>query len=135
VPTALRDLAIGGAAWTALAILVAASHPPAQASQRPWTRPLHAPHENDPERNRRDRHDRTDADDIAPDWEPDPALVKTIADRVTEQYGKHARLNEIGLLALAGDIPEVVEYDDGQIEEFFDEVRDELAVRDNGNRR
>jgi hypothetical protein len=73
-----------------------------------------------------------DTDDI---YTPDDTLVRAIADRVTEEYGKHARLPAIGQLAMNGGIPEADELDDGQIEELFDEVRNELAARDNGRRR
>lgn len=76
-----------------------------------------------------------DAVNIAPYWEPDQALVQTIADRVTAAYGKSARLNDIGQLAMRGEIPEADNLDHGQTEELFSEVRDELAARDNGKRR
>lgn len=72
------------------------------------------------------------------DWTPDAALVKSIADRVTDAYGPHARLDEIGLHALAGGIPEADDpgtLDDWQVETLFEAVRDELAARDDGKRR
>jgi hypothetical protein len=113
----IEDLAIVGGSWTGLSILVATSHHLIRTRRKEPT--MTASTDND----------------ATLDWSPDPALVKTIADRITDQYGKSARLNEIGLLALAGGIPEVAEYDDGQIELLFDEIRDELAARDNGMRR
>lgn len=76
----------------------------------------------------------TDSDNIL-DWTPAEALVHSIADRVTDAYGKNARLNEIGQLAMRGGIPEADGLEDGQVEELFEEVRDELAFRDNGKRR
>lgn len=69
------------------------------------------------------------------DWTPAEALVHAIADRVTDAYGKHARLNEIGQHAIDGGIPEADGIEDWQVEELFEEVRDELAFRDNGKRR
>jgi hypothetical protein len=68
-------------------------------------------------------------------WTPDDTLVQELADRVTQGYGKGARLHQIGDLAMRGEIPEADSLDDGQTEELFSEVRDELAARDNGMRR
>lgn len=42
---------------------------------------------------------------------------------------------DVNKIALAGGIPEIDDYDDGQTEELVEEIRDELAVRGNGIRR
>lgn len=77
----------------------------------------------------------TDEGDFDFSWTPPETLVQAVADRVTEAYDKHARLNEIGQLAMRGEIPEADTLEDWQQQELFEEVRDELAARDNGMRR
>lgn len=60
-------------------------------------------------------------------------LAYLLADRVIEQYGPDARLAQIE--AMANEWPEVQNLDDGEIEELFEEIRDEIAARGNGRRR
>jgi hypothetical protein len=76
-----------------------------------------------------------DEDDETYDWEPPEALVQQLATRVADQYGKGARLNQIGDHAMNGGIPEADNLEDWQQQELFEAVRNELAFRDNGRRR
>jgi len=71
----------------------------------------------------------------AASWELDQALVQTLADRVTKSYGKSARLWQVENAAHDEDWPETRGLDDGQLEELFEEIVEELAGRDNGVRR
>lgn len=69
------------------------------------------------------------------DWTPAPALIETLADRVTAFYGKTARLNEVCETAAIEQWLEIGDLNAGQIEALYEEVVEELAARDNGKRR
>lgn len=63
----------------------------------------------------------------------DRKLVTTLADRVTTEYGKTARLYEVA--ALIDTWPETSSIDIGEQEMLVEEIVEELAARDNGRRR
>lgn len=63
----------------------------------------------------------------------DRKLVKTLADRVTQEYGKSARLTEVA--SLIDTWPETKSVDIGEQELLVEEIVEELAARDNGIRR
>lgn len=72
-----------------------------------------------------------DLDDTL-DWSPDDTLIKTLANRATEEYGKSARLTQVA--SLLDEWPETMNLDLGQQEILIEEIVEVLAARDNGRR-
>lgn len=64
---------------------------------------------------------------------PDEYDVNQLAELVIETYGPSARLSEVA--QALNTWPEIDQLDDGQQEILAEEVRDEIAARDNGRRR
>lgn len=85
----------------------------------------------------------TDTDTVAEDEEfetlpvyfPDRDVVRKLAQRVIDAFDGAARLAEVESCAHNEDWPEIRDLEEWQIEELFEEVRDEIAFRGNGIRR